>query len=111
MLLRSWSRRKPHMSERTHKTDGYFLLPPHMRGGMRDYLEKGIPPGGFLYYILCNDFMTAAGKADQINLAALPQYCMFLYNNAPANSYGSKDNVADWIKYKREKYEQELKET
>lgn len=98
------------MSERTHKTDGYFLLPPHMRGGMRDYLEKGIPPGGFLYSILCNDFMTAAGKADQINLAALPQYCLFLFNNAPTASWGSSENVQDWIDYKKEEREKELRE-
>lgn len=74
----------------------YSPLPPHMQAGMRRYIEHGIEPGSFLFAVLSNDLMGAMGKADDVNLYALPDYGRFLYNNAPANCFGSKENVIAW---------------
>lgn len=76
----------------------YSSLPCYMQDGMRLYVEHGILPGGFLTAVLSNDLMGALGKADDINLHALPAYGRFLYNNAPCGCYGSLQAVASWCK-------------
>lgn len=81
-------------------TINYELLPEHMREGMRRYIEHGILPGSFLRAVLTNDLMEACGQADDINLARLADYARFLYNYAPRGAYGSKENVAEWIKHR-----------
>ena len=73
------------------------LIPQHMVDGMVRYLVKGIPPGSFLTAVLCNDFMGAMGRADDVNQHALPMYARFLMNGAPIGAYGSPENVKDWI--------------
>lgn len=76
----------------------YNRLPDHMQDAMRLYVERGIQPGSFLTAVLSNDLMGALGRADDINLDALPAYGRFLYNDAPCGCYGSADHVRDWIK-------------
>ena len=76
----------------------YHDLPEHMRDGMRLYIERGIAPGSFLRAVLSNDLMGAMGRADDVNLKALPAYGRFLYNEAPSLCFGSPEKVADWIK-------------
>lgn len=74
----------------------YTSLPEYMRDGMQLYIEEGILPGSFLKAVLSNDLMGALGKADETNLAALPAYGRFLYNEAPCGCYGSPAVVASW---------------
>jgi hypothetical protein len=75
----------------------YTLLPQHMQNGMQQYIEQGRPLGGFLYYILVNDFVHAVSHADDINKTQLLQYADFLYNQAPAASWGTEARVEKWI--------------
>ena len=77
----------------------YSSIPSHMQDGMRLYIEHGIEPGSFLTAVLSNDLMKALGKADDVNLHALPAYGRFLYNDAPCCCYGSPSAVATWIKH------------
>lgn len=76
----------------------YTELPPHMRDGMRLYMEHGIHPGSFLTAILCNDLLEAAVRADDVNKHLLFEYVQWLYNHAPAGSWGSEENYLRWIK-------------
>lgn len=75
---------------------GFHLIPGHMRQGIKDYILHGYPPGGFLTALLRNDFMSAAGKADSENAAALIGWARFLYNHVPSGSYGSPEAVERW---------------
>lgn len=78
----------------------YDILPEHCRGGMRRYIENGIPPGSFLTAVLENNLVEAFGRADQINQERLRDYCLWLYNEAPAmpiRSWGSREIVRQWI--------------
>lgn len=75
----------------------YRGIPAHMREGMQAYIEYGRPPGSFLTAILCNDFMTAASRADNYNAQALFAYCYFLYNHAPAQCHSSESNFKYWL--------------
>ena len=74
------------------------LIPDHMRGAMRRYVENGLPPGSFLEAVLSNDLRGAVSRADHINKHQLPNYVQFLANAVPASCHGSSYAVNDWIK-------------
>lgn len=75
----------------------WHLIPTHMQGGLRRYLTHGIVPGHFLEAVLENDLTEAVKRADDVNIAALPNYIAFFYNYADRRSYGSQDKVREWI--------------
>lgn len=87
----------------------YSILPSHMQDGMKRYLEDGIPPGDFLYLILCNDFVRAAARADIVNKLRLFNYAHFLYEEAPAIAWGSPERVQTWMDLKRKERKLEEK--
>jgi len=64
---------------------------------MRLYIEEGILPGDFLTAVLSNDLMESFGRADDINRPRIYDYCVFLYNQAPSNCFGSPENVKNWV--------------
>lgn len=72
-------------------------IPHHMRGSIERYVMSGVPMGSFLTAIFANDFMEAAGRADDENRHALFGYARFLYNSVPSTCKGSYDAVAAWI--------------
>ena len=74
-----------------------FEIPDYMTEGLTLYIEHGILSGGFLTAVLENDLMKALGLADDTNLEALPAYGAYLYNEAPASCYGSKQKVSNWV--------------
>lgn len=76
----------------------WSLIPEHMIGGLRRYIEHGIPPGSFLTAVLSNDLRGAFERGDDINRVAVENYVRFLYNYAPAGSWGSSACFADWCK-------------
>jgi hypothetical protein len=82
----------------------YSDLPEHMQDGMRLYMEQHRRPGNFLTAILENDLMGALSKADDINKHRLLDYGRWLYNNAPPNSFGSKENVKLWLLFRNKQY-------
>jgi hypothetical protein len=74
----------------------YSLIPEHCRGGMRRYIEHGIYPGSFLEAVLCNDLVHAFQTADHINVAHMYDYVSFLYNEIPAQAWGSRERIDAW---------------
>lgn len=72
-------------------------IPHHMRSGIELYVMRGVPMGSFLTAIFANDFMGAAGRADDENRHALFAYATFLYNHVPSQSKGSYEAVQAWI--------------
>ena len=71
----------------------YSALPEHMQQGARDYIELGYQPGGFLRAVLCNQLVEAFIRADPINMAAIPVWADWLYNEAPQGCWGSPEKV------------------
>lgn len=69
----------------------------HMIGGIKRYVERGIPPGHFLTALLSNDLMGAVGRADEENLAALTRWAIFIRWELPSGCHGSPERVKDWI--------------
>ena len=74
----------------------YDMLPKHMRGAARRYVEEGILPGDFLAAVLCNDLMESYVNADNINVSSMRSWVMWLYNDAPSACHGSMDIVRGW---------------
>lgn len=78
-------------------TRGLENLPPHMRQGVIDYLENGIPPGGFLQAVLENKLVESFGRADDDNRRVMWEWANWLYNYCPIPAWGSSEKVAQWI--------------
>lgn len=79
-----------------------FTIPEHMLGGLCRYIEEGVSTGGFLRAVLENNLSEAVGRADEENLANLPAFVGYLYNEAPKDCWGSPEKVDKWLKDKQE---------
>ena len=84
--------------EALHERYDYGRLPPHLQGGVRRYIEKGIPPGDFLTAVITNDLFLAIGHADDTSLAALRDIVRFFYNEVPSKCWGTPEKMKTWIK-------------
>lgn len=73
------------------------LIPEHMHGGLKRYIENGIEPGSFLMAVLENNLKEAFGCADHINAQKIGDYVRYLYNYSPSPCWGSPEKVAQWI--------------
>ncbi len=76
----------------------YTMLPEHMRQAARRYIEDHELPGDFLTAVLRNDLVDAFGKADGTNITAMRTWASWLYNECPANAWGSPAKVTAWTK-------------
>ena len=88
--------REHHQSEVDALTPDYDLVPPHLRNGMREYIQRGHVPGDFLQAVIANDLNDALSRADEISLVLLGVLTTWLYNDAPGGSWGSRGIMAAW---------------
>ena len=73
-------------------------LPRHMVQTVCDYLLFGLPCGGFLTALFSNDLKESFGRADDANASHMRNWVLFMYNEMPSISQGSREKVAEWIK-------------
>ena len=78
-----------------------FYIPAYMLDALERYIHQGQPPGDFLSAVISNDLTKAIARADDLNVLNLPAYVAFLYNKAPAQCWGSRENMQAWIESKR----------
>lgn len=71
-------------------------IPEHMLDGVRNYVEHGLPPGGFMSAIFENNFVEATKRADEGNSQALWHWA-YVLNWAPIGCWGSAAKVDEWI--------------
>jgi hypothetical protein len=74
-----------------------FYIPERMMGGIRRYIDQGIPPGDFLTAIICNDLKEAVSRADDENMRNLPAYVAYFVNAAPYISWGTRAKMDEWL--------------
>lgn len=74
-----------------------FYIPERMMGGIQRYIERGIEPGGFLCAVIENDLKEAVGRADEENMANLPAFVSYFYNEAPSVCWGSPEKMVAWL--------------
>ena len=63
-----------------------------------DYVNHGIPPGGFVMAVLENNLMESFGRADIENRRDLFEICEYVYNEIPAPCHGSPEAVSKWLR-------------
>lgn len=74
-----------------------WTIPDRMIGGITRYIEQGIPPGSFLCAIIDNNLSEAVSRADDENIANLPAYVAYFYNEAPSSCWGSPEKRKRWL--------------
>jgi hypothetical protein len=74
-----------------------YTISARMMESLRAYVEERRRVGHFLTAVLENDLKEAVNRADDENGRNLPAYIAYLYNEAPANCYGSKEKVKAWL--------------
>lgn len=72
-------------------------IPIDVEQSLDRYVENYCPTGGFLRAVLENDLVGAFGKADIQNTNALKAIVTYVYNNIPADSWGSPEKVKKWL--------------
>ena len=73
-------------------------LPDVSKEALKNYFLHAYQPGSFLTSLLCNDpWSEVIGRADHWNKPILGKYLEWLYENAPAGSWGSEQEVASWL--------------
>ena len=77
--------------------DGYDV-PVHTQHALSNYVEHGVWPGSFVESVLVGDLFSAVARADGFNLSALTEITMFVIDRMPHNSWGSAEEVGEWIK-------------
>ncbi len=73
------------------------MIPAHTKAALDRYVNHKILPGGFLMKVLSNDLFGAVGQADSENAAALPEIVKYIYNQLPANAWGSQELVYKFV--------------
>lgn len=76
------------------------MIPEHTLAALNRYVERRIPPGGFLTAVLSNDLFGAVAQADSQNRVALADIVAYIYNEVPGNAWGSRDTVWRWCENK-----------
>jgi hypothetical protein len=72
-------------------------IPGYMQDGLEHYVEHGFKPGDFLTAVLENRLSQAVWHADSCNQRRLVDYVFVIFNNAPADCWGSPEKVKSWI--------------
>jgi hypothetical protein len=72
-------------------------VPEGLWDGLAGYILLGHLPGHFLTAVLVNDLKEACNRADLENQYRLYDIIFFLYNCAPLQAWGSKENVEAWV--------------
>jgi len=85
----------------------YSVLHEHLQGGMRRYIEDGIPPGSFLQACLANDLTEAVGHASSQTWEYIHSVVMFLWNELPGRGYsespwGSREAIERHVERMRD---------
>lgn len=74
-----------------------FKIPSYGVETLKRYVNMGIPCDSFVQAVIDNDLCAAVGRADFQNIHNIPAYISWLYNNAPAGSWGFEGAHERWV--------------
>jgi len=83
--------------QREHDPRDPRLIRPDVIDSIRKYVERRLPPGGFVQAVLSNDLQDAVLRADGDNLLTIPAIVSYVYHEVPSNLWGSREAVNAWI--------------
>ena len=73
------------------------MIPEHMQGAVKRYVEEGIHPGDFLTSVIEHELFVACAVADNVNRHHLFEYACWFHNHAPGLCHGGKERMEAWI--------------
>lgn len=83
--------------ERYQRTLADAGVPEHLRDALVGHVVYGHQTGGFLYQCLADNMCGAVCRAGpDIDMAGLKAIAKWLFNDAPAESWGSDEAVNRW---------------
>lgn len=74
-----------------------YYIPLRTQETIDRYVSSGCPTGSFMQAVISNDLKEACGRADVDNAAALFEIVKYLYNNVPADCWGTPERYKKWI--------------
>lgn len=77
-----------------------MVLPHDLQESIDNYVQYGIPAGGFLEAVIDNDLSEACGRADDTNIKILPVIVAYFYNECPSGAWGFPGAHDRWVKRK-----------
>jgi hypothetical protein len=89
------------MTETGYRYLGYYV-PQNTIDELRRYAFNGVPLGGFLEAVVSNDLVSAVSRADSYNQNNLPALVVYVYNELPAECWGSRETYEHWLDKFRE---------
>ena len=72
-------------------------IPDHTASAMEAYVNHGQPPGSFLTEVFSNRLVHAFARADKDNTEAMVAIAAWVWKEAPAVCWGSRERVDKWI--------------
>lgn len=76
-------------------------VPEHMKEAIANYITNGWEPGSFMFAVLTNDLAGAVVRADYLNRQALSDIVAWLMEYAPADCWGNRRIVEEWMEKRR----------
>ena len=86
----------PDMLKEFVTREGYHPSIHGTLASIDNYVQFGVPTGGFLKACISNDFKEAACRADSVNKLFLQDIAKYITNHMPAISQGSEDRYYKW---------------
>jgi len=71
-------------------------IPDHMHDGVRDYVLRHIPAGGFMSALFSNELL-AFMRADEKNRACMEAWIYLMVWDLPSACWGSRQKVEAWL--------------
>lgn len=87
-----------------HHEEGLMASPltDRAKRSIKEYVDEGKDPGGFLSAVFSNDLFGSVGRADILNQTLIHEYVRVIYTHTPMGCHGSKEKVKAWMKEKKE---------
>lgn len=79
----------------------YANAPNNLGPSLHRYIEGHVRLGGFLNAIVENDLLAACLRADETNRKIIHEIVLWLYNEAPAECWGSPEKVKFWLEIRQ----------
>lgn len=72
-----------------------YNVPKNIQTALADYVERGIPVGGFLYAVLSNDLFGAVNRTEDLD--SFKDIANWIHDCAPQACWGSEAKVIRWL--------------
>ena len=73
------------------------MIPERTKEALDRYVTGHVVTGSFLRSVLANDLVQALHRADDDNLAALPEIVQYVYWELPGDCWGTPEKVSAWL--------------